>query len=584
MAEYPKDVKLEDGDKIMAVKQMETMFQSAKEARKHLVSRWRRNEELYQGKMLKPFNLPKYKTRIEPNIIHSVVETMYSILTDRYPQVDVMPKREDQVDSAKKAQDALNFVMQDKKAERAIAGMKRDGLIYGTGYIKPVIHNGDLHFVVPDPFTIFVDPLATNIQDAKCVIFATPTYIDDIEEIYGKRVAVEGKMDEYKSFNRDPDKYGTDKFNWEDVEGQTPRGELDMGNSEYGGGMAILKEAWYYKEGKLCLCTWAGKVLLQQEEAPYDFMPLVVFKNYASAHSFYGKGEPEIIESLAVGASIALSQGMDNLIYHGNPAIVMSKSLSKLQGNRPTDKPGQIFYLNNPSEQIQRLSAGNISASTLPMAEQMVDLADMVSGVHEISRGNNPTGVTASKAISQLQEASQQIIRAKEREIGTDAVIDLNKMTLSLLANNYAEIITIRQDAEDGSGYQFTQITPYDLDPDMDFKYVPGSSLPDSRISRMDQAIDLLQLGLLDEADFWRWTQADITKDKMDKIAEAQAQAEEQMQNEMDILQNSEDEDEIMESLLRQREMSGMGQQTDQQVAGTQGAMPGVPPNPNRKM
>ena len=586
MAEYPKDVKLEDGDDIMAVQEMEKMFQSAKEARKHLVGRWRRNEELYQGKMLKPFNLPKYKTRIEPNIIHSVIETMYAILTDRYPQVDVMPKTEEQVDSAKKAQDVLNFVMQEKKAQRAIAGMKRDGLIYGTGYIKPVITNGDLQFVVPDPFTVFVDPLATNMQDAKCVVFATPTYIDDIEQIYGKRVAVEGKMDEFKSFNKDPDKYGTDKFSWEDVETQTPRDENygSDGDTEYRGGMAILKESWYWCEDTLHLCTWAGNVLLQQEEAPYDFIPLCVFQNYNSAHSFYGKGEPEIIESLAVGSSIALSQGMDNLILQGNPAIVMSKSLAKIQGNRPSDKPGQIYYLNNPAERIDRLPAGNISASTLPMAKQMIDLADMVSGVHEISRGNNPTGVTASKAISQLQEASQQIIRAKEREIGTDAIIDLNKMTLNLLANNYAQDIQIRQDAEDGSGYEFNKIAPYDLDPDMDFKYVPGSSLPDSRISRMDQAIDLLQLGLLDESDFWRWTQADITKDKMDKIAEQKAQAEKQMQGEMDVLNESEDEDEIMDALLRQREMSGMGQQTDQQVAGTQGAMPGVPPNPNRKI
>ena len=586
MAEYPKDVKLEDGDDIMAVQEMEKMFQSAKEARKHLVGRWRRNEELYQGKMLKPFNLPKYKTRIEPNIIHSVIETMYAILTDRYPQVDVMPKTEEQVDSAKKAQDVLNFVMQEKKAQRAIAGMKRDGLIYGTGYIKPVITNGDLQFVVPDPFTVFVDQLATNMQDAKCVVFATPTYIDDIEQIYGKRVAVEGKMDEFKSFNKDPDKYGTDKFSWEDVETQTPRDENygSDGDTEYRGGMAILKESWYWCEDTLHLCTWAGNVLLQQEEAPYDFIPLCVFQNYNSAHSFYGKGEPEIIESLAVGSSIALSQGMDNLILQGNPAIVMSKSLAKIQGNRPSDKPGQIYYLNNPAERIDRLPAGNISASTLPMAKQMIDLADMVSGVHEISRGNNPTGVTASKAISQLQEASQQIIRAKEREIGTDAIIDLNKMTLNLLANNYAQDIQIRQDAEDGSGYEFNKIAPYDLDPDMDFKYVPGSSLPDSRISRMDQAIDLLQLGLLDESDFWRWTQADITKDKMDKIAEQKAQAEKQMQGEMDVLNESEDEDEIMDALLRQREMSGMGQQTDQQVAGTQGAMPGGPPNPNRKI
>jgi hypothetical protein len=562
MADYPKDVKLKDGEELIKVKEMEKMFQASKNARQYLISRWRRNEELYQGKMLKPFNLPKYKTRIEPNIVHSVIETMYSILTDRYPQIDIMPKREDQVVSAKKAQDVLNFVMKDKKAHRAISQMKRDGLVYGTGYIKPVMVNGEMEFIVPDPFTVFVDPLATNMQDAKCVTFATPTYVDDIEDMYGKRVAVEGRMDEYKSFNRNPDKYGTDKFSWSDVETQGPS-EQDM-DDEYRGGMAILKESWYYDNDKLYLCSWAGNVLLQSEEAPYDFIPLCVFQNYDSAHSFYGKGEPEIIESLAVGASIALSQGMDNLIYHGNPAIVMSKSLSKIQGNRPTDKPGQIFYTNGPHERIDRMPAGNISSSTLPLAESMMSLADTVSGVHEISRGFNPTGVTAGKAISQLQEASQQIIRAKEREIGTDAIVDLNKMTLNLLANNYGNKITIRMDSEDGTGYEFEEINPYDLDPDLDFKYIPGSSMPESRVSRMDQAIDLLQLGVLDEGDFWRWTQSDITKDKMDQIAQQKAMQEAMMQQEMSILQNSTDEDEIMDALLRQREMSGMAQQTEE--------------------
>ena len=562
MADYPKDVKLKDGEDLIKVKEMEKMFQASKNARQYLISRWRRNEELYQGKMLKPFNLPKYKTRIEPNIVHSVIETMYSILTDRYPQIDIMPKREDQVVSAKKAQDVLNFVMKDKKAHRAISQMKRDGLVYGTGYIKPVMVNGEMEFIVPDPFTVFVDPLATNMQDAKCVTFATPTYVDDIEDMYGKRVAVEGRMDEFKSFNKNPDKYGTDKFSWSDVETQGPS-EQDM-DDEYRGGMAILKESWYYDNDKLYLCSWAGNVLLQSEEAPYDFIPLCVFQNYDSAHSFYGKGEPEIIESLAVGASIALSQGMDNLIYHRNPAIVMSKSLSKIQGNRPTDKPGQIFYTNGPHERIDRMPAGNISSSTLPLAESMMSLADTVSGVHEISRGFNPTGVTAGKAISQLQEASQQIIRAKEREIGTDAVVDLNKMTLNLLANNYGNKITIRMDSEDGTGYEFEEINPYDLDPDLDFKYIPGSSMPESRVSRMDQAIDLLQLGVLDEGDFWRWTQGDITKDKMDQIAQQKAMQEAMMQQEMGILQNSTDEDEIMDALLRQREMSGMAQQTEE--------------------
>jgi hypothetical protein len=337
--------------------------------------------------------------------------------------------------------------------------------------------------------------------------------------------------------------------------------EEDGNSQDYKGGQALLKECWYYEGGELRLATFCGKTLLQDEKSPYKHFPLVTFKNYPSAHSFYGKGEPEVIESLAVGSSIALSQGMDNLILQGNPVVVMSKSLSKIPGNRMTDKPGQVLWTNNPSERIDRLPAGNISASTLPFAQSMIEFADMVSGVHEISRGINPTGVVASRAIQQLQEASQQIIRAKEKSIGADAIIDIYKQTLSLLAKNYAETISVRRYLEDGSGYQFEDIQPYDLDPDMDFKYKEGSSMPESRVGRFDSAIDLLQLGLLDEEGFWRWTQMDITKEKLEEIAQARKQRQEAVKQEVETISQSTDEDEIMDSLLRYRELTGGGAQ-----------------------
>jgi len=559
MKPYPNiDIKEISSNDQNKVSKLEQMFVACKDARKGRIPRWRRNEELYNGDFLKPYNLPKYKTRIEPNIIHSVIETMYSILTDRPPKVDLMPKTEEQVDSARLAQDAVESVMEQKKFTRAVAMMKRDGLLYGNGFMKIITVDGETEFIVPDPFTVFIDPLATNMQDAKCVIFATPTYVDDIKDAYGKDVAPEGKMNEYRSFIKKQEGSASDK-----VPSLATSSPLDnKEDSDYRGGQTLLKEAFYFdKEWRLV--TWAGKVLLQDVQSPYDHMPLITFQNYQSAHSIWGKGEPEIIESLAVGSSIALSQGMDNLIYHGNPAMVMSKSLAKTQGNRPSDKPGQVFYVNGPHEKIDRLSAGNISSSTLPMAESMIQLADTVSGVHDITQGRNPKGVTASRAISQLQEASQQIIRAKEREIGSDTVIDAYRIVLLLLSKNYENAITIRRYAEDGSGYDFRTVAPYDIDVDLDFKYIPGSSLPENRGARFDQAIDLLQLGVLDPEQFWRWTQKDISKEILEGIVEQKQQQMMQMQQEMDTLQNSTDEDEIMDSLLRQRELSGIGKETD---------------------
>ena len=553
MANYP-DVDLLVGDDLIDIVKLNNKFDSAKDAKKHKVTRWRRNEELYSGQILKPFNLPKYKSRIEPNFIHSILETIYSILTDRNPKVDVMPKREDQVDSARIAQEAIENEMANAKANRAVANMKRDGLLYGNGFLKVSIEEGVINYSVPDPYTVFIDPLATSIEDAKCVIFATPQYVSDIKAQYGKKVPAEGALNEYKSFVKSSGKYGDEKVRFEEIE--SVGSQEDKMDNDYGGGQALVKEAWDWENDRLMLATWSGKTLLQKTEAPYDFIPLVCFQNYQDAHSIWGKGEPEIIESLAVGTSISLSQAMDNLIYHGNPAVVMSKSMAKTAGNRPTDKPGQVYYTGGPHESVTRLPAGNISASSLPLAESMMKMTDIVSGVHDITQGRNPSGVTASRAIQQLQEASQQIIRTKEREVGQDAIISMYRLTLNLLVNNYEQPINVRRITE--TGYEFEQVNPYDLSQDLDFKYIPGSSMPESRANRFDQALDLVQLGLLDQEKFCRWTQKDISKEILEEMLEQKKQQQEALQQQQQIMETSTDEDEIMNAQLAMRELMGM--------------------------
>ena len=559
------------------VKYMERMFDSAKRSRAHKVPRWRRNEELYNGDFFKPFKLPKYKTRIVANTIHSTIETIYSILTDRFPKVDIMPKKEEQVDSAIKAQEAVESEMRKNKALRAINGMKRDALVYGNGFMKLTYSEGKIEYSVPDIYTVFIDPLATNIESAKCIVFATPTYLKDVRDMYenGKSVQSEGKLDEFKSFIRqksDGDGIGqaTTSSGTGVSGGSTATGVAssdvrtdymslsptsDIDDKELFGGQVLLKEAWHYMDGQLYLTTWAGKVLLQHVEAPTEFIPLVTFKNYSDEHHFWGKGEPEIVEPLAVGTAILLSQSLDNIIYHGNPAWIMSKSLSKTPGNRPSDKPGQVFWTNGPHEQINRLPAGNMSSSNLPLAQYMMQLTDTISGIHDITQGRNPSGVTAAKAISALQEASQQIIRAKEREVGADAMIDVYKQTLSILVNNYESAISIRRASD--MGYEFEALQPYDLDGDMDFKYVPGSTMPESRASRIDQALEYIQLGLLTPEQFWRWHEKDISKDILEEMVEQKQAAIEAQQQDMDLINSSTDENEVMEALLRQRAQMG---------------------------
>jgi len=549
---------LPDEHKIIV--ELETMLSASKKARKEVVSRMRRNKELYDGKILKPFNLPKYKTRIEPAIVNSTITNLFAILTDRRAKIDIMPKTEAQIESAKNAQDVMDFLYNESKLDKAISAMKFDGILYGNGYIKIAISKDNIEFSNPSPFGVYFDPLATSIDDCKCCTFVNVVYVQDIKDTYGVDVKPEGKIDEYSSFIKE--EYSvTDKVTDKTMKNLTPLDDSGT-DSLYRGGQTLLKESWYYKDGVLKLATWSGNKLIQYEDAPYPFIPLVTFINDSTGHSIYGVGEPAKIESMVIGASIALSQSMDNMILHSNPAMVMSKSLAKTQGNRPSDKPGQIYYIENNGQTIQRLPGGSPSNGNFTMAQMLIELADKTSSIHEVSRGIVSGSVTAGKAIQALQEASSQVARQKERAIGNDALISLYKKTMHILKNNYSKPIEIRMTSDDGEGYQFRKLNPYELDDTLEYKFIVGSMMPESRVARFDQAIDLLQLGLLDEEEFWRWTQVDITKDKLDRLAKKKAIQEQQMQQEMDILAQSTDEDEILDSLLRQRNLSGMDAHT----------------------
>jgi hypothetical protein len=63
-------------------------------------------------------------------------------------------------------------------------------------------------------------------------------------------------------------------------------------------------------------------------------------------------------------------------------------------------------------------------------------LIDQQSGIHDVTQGRKPTGVTAAEAINQLQEAAQTRIRIKERMLQT-SLVQLGYMVVSRMLQYY---------------------------------------------------------------------------------------------------------------------------------------------------
>ena len=128
-----------------------------------------------------------------------------------------------------------------------------------------------------------------------------------------------------------------------------------------------------------------------------------------------------------------------------------------------------------------------------------------------------------------------------------------------MMHSNYEDSIRVRKEAETG-GYEFIEIAPYDIDPDLDFKYVPGSTMPESRAQRIDQALDYMQMGLLDPEKFWKWHDRDMSREILNEIMEEKQMQQDAMERDQEVLSGSTDPREIEDALLRQREAQGMNQ------------------------
>jgi hypothetical protein len=73
----------------------------------------------------------------------------------------------------------------------------------------------------------------------------------------------------------------------------------------------------------------------------------------------------------------------------------------------------------------------------------LMSLADQQSGVHDVTAGRKPTGVTAAAAIQELQDAAQTRIRLKERNLQA-ALVQMGNMIVSRMLQFYTSPRVVR--------------------------------------------------------------------------------------------------------------------------------------------
>ena len=516
------------------IKKVLTMFEVAKRAKHESAEVWREAESLYNGKHWEDFKMPDYKNELTIDLIGSAIDTMIPILSSRPPKIDIVAYGEDSKD--KEIADIMQGVLDETWTIRDMATLipewLTDFLVYGTGILKVHFRNDDdlPDCDVVDPFSFFVNPSATKLENAEWVIYAAPTPLHDIQDRYdkGKFVKAQANLKDYEAMKindghdtsnsklqvekmGDDTKWGYD--NYRDVMKGTEERALLIevfmrdGTKEYiqQGGKEVQKDKY---PGKMRMITMANNVILYDGPSKYPFFkrengisypfPYVALKNSGSAHSFWGKPEPKRLRSLNLAMDRLSSQVLDNISLTANPMWVVDETAQVT--DQISNKPGGIIRKKGPGS-VKMESPSSVPGYVFNFYNLLMDAFEVVSGVNRATQGKADTNVTSGVQAQIYKQAATTKIDFKSRVVD-HGIQTLGQMWLLMFMNMGTKSHWVSVTAPDGVDEMKEMIGALFAKKKFAVKAKKGSMLPENRMFLENKLLQLAQMGVLTDTEY----------------------------------------------------------------------------------
>lgn len=535
MARYKPNSK-----ELETIKRVNAMIDMAKKARKKTSDVWRESEKLYMGEHWSGMNMPEFKNQLTLDMIANVIDTQIPIMSSKPPKIDVIPVGS--TDESKYIANVLQAQLDDLWYMRDMATLVpewlTDYLVYGTGIVKL---GWNLHDDLPDcdivdPFSFYVNPSATKLENAQWIIHMAPRPLYEIQELFpekGHLVQAMGKMSEFEALKitdvqqgdktltqiTDADSGETQIFegkteamqNLEErallVEVYMRDGSLDYTDEEDDKGEVKKVGKPKYPGGIRKICM-ANDVVLYDGPSRYQFLdkmnrcpypfPFVVMKNGGSAHSFWGKPEPKRLKSLNLALDRIASQVMDNIHLMANPMWTVDETADV--ADQINNKPGSIIRKRGPGA-VQMVQPASMPGYVFNFYQLMVDMFETVSGVTRSTMGKQEPNVTSGIQAQTYQKAATNKIDFKARQLDAAMQI-LGQMWIAMIKNMGSEMHTMTMRDNQGNeaevvyqGMEFNQV-------DQMVRARVGSMLPDNRAYIEEKILALAQAGLLQDPEY----------------------------------------------------------------------------------
>ena len=497
-------------------------FKEAMLAKQDYTDRWMQYLNAWNNDLYEKSSAPAYKTNHVSNFIYSSIESMRPILFDNNPKFEAIPVTADAMPYCQDINTVLDWEwhrtnMQEKLLANSIYTFALGTSIIMLPYSYEDDADGNVEPIPVSPFNIYPDPLATCVEDAEYLIYADYVHVNKLKQKYPKKKNfIYGSDVTYSELVNDRDDGAK-------IDNQVLVLEvwcrdyttIDVEETDENGKTVVVTKS-KYPNGRVIISAPELGIILEDKKNPYNTgrFPFFLFKDIDIPFQFWGEGEVKWLLSPQRQLNDLYNQVIDNAKTTANAQWVIDKNAGIPKGQL-TNRPGLIIR-KNPGTDVHRESPPSMPMYVQQMIEVLKADIEVVSGIHDVTRGETPTGIQSAAAIQALQEAAQTRVRLKVTLhenalglLGTEWIerikqfwkfnrlipqkTDASKQIPQMI-NNGVEMMPSMMMQDEPPTYEMLEINPdLQLKQDYRIKIIGSSIMQQSRASMLDQMIRLMQ-------------------------------------------------------------------------------------------
>lgn len=456
-------------EELREIKMIKAWHMEADNDRQQYAKHWPERRKAYKGKTWSNVKSSNMKQQPEMNLIRIVVQTILPILTDANPGFGVLPKDPTDIKFVQMLSDALDSLWERLGMPIRIIEVLMDQSILDCGILKvywnPDLEDGrgDIDIEVKDPENIWVNKGAIDFdRECKYVIERVIRTVGEWKRLFPQHADRIKQDSTSEQRQKDEAERPTSEVTLVSPVDQDKNKNADAGQAVGDdNGYAEGWEVWYldesleeyelekddgtkekayrkrYPNGHLTTLLPHQKIVLQSTANPNEgpgFNPYVKFTDTIMPRQFYGEGLVESLMDIQKMLNKVAQTIVEYLRLMSNPIWIGDKNAG-VNWDKITNKVG-LVVLKEPGTEVRRDFPEPIPSYVFEFFRLLQAFANEVSGVHDVTQGRKPAGVTAAEAINELQEAAHTRVRLKERNMQV-SLGKLARIAIAIMLQKY---------------------------------------------------------------------------------------------------------------------------------------------------